>query len=76
MPLSLGLLLRISTFRRRFGVTPTPDDVLDDLLLTQSGDVIITQDNRALIRTTPTFNLIKQDGFFFTTQDDRIFETR
>ena len=75
MPRSLGLLLRISTFRRRFGVTPT-DDVIEDLLLTQSGDVIITQDNRALIRTTPTFNLIKQDGFFFTTQDDRIFETR
>ena len=74
MPLSLSLLLRISTFRRRFGVTPT-DDVIDDLLLTQSGDVIITQDNRGLIKQEASFNLIKQDGFFFTTQDDRLFET-
>ena len=74
MPLRLSLLLRVSTFRSSFGLTPT-DDVIDDLLLTQSGDVIITQDNRALIKQEASFNLIKQDGFFFTTQDDRIFES-
>lgn len=72
----LNLFLRISTVRRAFAaITPTPSDVQEDLLLTQAGDVIITQDDRGLIKQEASFNLIKQDGFFFTTQDDRLFET-
>ena len=72
----LNLFLRISTIRRAFGaITPTPSGVEEDLLLTQAGDVIITQDNRGLIKQEASFNIIKQDGFFLTTQDDRLFET-
>jgi hypothetical protein len=73
MPLSL--FLRISTIRRAFGAVTPPVGVQDDLLLTQAGDVIITQDGRGLIKQEASFNLITQSGVFFTTQDDRIFET-
>ena len=75
MPLSLRLAL--TSVRKLFGeVSVAPaQPITDDLLLTQAGDVIITQDERALIKQEASFNLITQSGVFFTTQDDRIFET-
>ena len=50
MPLSLRLAL--TSVRKLFGevgVAPA-QPITDDLLLTQAGDVIITQDERALIK--------------------------
>lgn len=76
--MKLRLSLALSTVKRTFvtgaGVVQTGDD---QLLLTQSGDVIMTQNGDFLVRTrAPARQIVTQSGLFLVTQDDRILETR
>ena len=72
--LSLALSTGKSVFVAGAGVVETGDD---QLLLTQSGDVIMTQNGDFLVRQrAPARQLVTQSGSFLITQDDRILETR
>lgn len=77
--MSLGVFafrLSVSTKHRRRFVSPTPGDLPLDLLITQSGENIHTQDSRAialnhrivrLLLTQDLNTIITQDGDFIDT---------
>jgi hypothetical protein len=45
-----------------------------DVLLTQDGSAIITQDERFIVIQTLQYELMTQAGFVITTQDDRVIQ--
>ena len=70
--LNLALRLAISTVRRVVQIT----DVAQDLLLSQAGDNIITQNGDFLALSEPPASLILlQSGDFLHTQDNKFIET-
>ena len=70
--LNLALRLAISTVRRVVQIT----DVAQDLLLSQAGDNIITQNGDFLALSEPPAALILlQSGDFLHTQDNKFIET-
>ena len=75
MPIGLGLRLALSSVRRIFTAVAQQPVGAEDLLLTQAGDAIITQNGDFLVRTKrPAKQFITQGGDFLLTQDDRILE--
>ena len=70
--LNLALRLAISTVRRVVQIT----DVAQELLLSQAGDNIITQNGDFLALSEPPAALILlQSGDFLHTQDNKFIET-
>ena len=78
MPLRLSLAVSLATAKKDVGVLvqDTPVDTFDvfDLLLTQSGDAIITQNENFLVKTEPTVNFVTQSGDVLITQAGALLE--
>ena len=71
--LNLALRLAVSTVRR---VIEQIEDVAQDLLLSQAGDNIITQNGNFVALSEPPASLILlQTGDFLHTQDNKFIET-
>ena len=71
--LNLALRLAISTVRRTFEQI---EDVAQDLLLSQAGDNIITQNgNFVTLEEPPASLILLQTGDFLHTQDNKFIET-
>ena len=71
--LNLALRLAISTVRRTFEQT---EDVAQDLLLSQAGDNIITQNgNFVALEEPPASLILLQTGDFLHTQDNKFIKT-
>ena len=70
--LNLALRLAVSTVRRVVQIA----DVAQDLLLSQAGDNIITQNGDFVALSEPPASLILlQSGDFLHTQDNKFIET-
>lgn len=71
--LNLALRLAISTVRRTIEQI---EDVAQDLLLSQAGDNIITQNgNFVALEEPPAALILAQTGDFLHTQDNKFIET-
>ena len=76
MSLYTSLRLALSTKNLVRAKTPQPGEQLFDFLLTQAEDFIITQDNLNIVfpHILVFYDILTQDDFVITTQDDRIMK--
>jgi hypothetical protein len=74
--MSLITRLRLAITALDSGSRITPQNFGDgfDVLLTQDDHAIISQDDRFIVIQTLQYELMTQAGFVLTTQDDRVIQ--